>query len=106
MAWILYGTTGAALESAARVDFILQILAQIRGVNEAMARAEAAQRGFLLYGEDRFIRERDREMASARAHAERIGRIATTEPRQQGRARELAALVDERFARMKANVVE
>jgi signal transduction histidine kinase/CheY-like chemotaxis protein/CHASE3 domain sensor protein/HPt (histidine-containing phosphotransfer) domain-containing protein len=106
MAWALYGTTGAAMESAARVDLILRILAEIGGANEALARAEAAQRGYLLYNEERFIRERDREIALAREHAGRIGEIATMDPRQQGRARELVALLDERYQRMKANVLE
>src|SRR3954470_24200646 len=66
MAWALYGTTGAATQTAARVDFILEILAQLDGVNESMARAEAAQRGYLLYNEERFVIDRDHEIASAR----------------------------------------
>src|SRR5690242_12169609 len=105
MAWALYGTTGAATQTAGRVDFILEVLAQLDGVNESMARAESAQRGYLLYNEQRFVIERDREIAGAHDHAERIGTLVV-DPKQQGRARELAALIDERFARMKANVAE
>ena len=105
MAWALYGTTGAATQTAGRVDFILEILSQLDGVKNSMARAESAQRGYLLYNEQRFRLERDREIGMARAHAERIGALVV-DPRQQGRVRELAALIDERFARMKANVIE
>src|SRR4051812_21107369 len=105
MAWALYGTTGAATETARRVDFILEVLAQLDGVNESMARAESSQRGYLLYNEARFVSERDREIAAAREHAERIASLAI-DPRQQGRARELSALIVERYARMKANVIE
>jgi two-component system, NarL family, sensor histidine kinase EvgS len=104
MAWALYGTTGEVTRSAARVDLTLQLLAQISGVDESLARAEAAQRGFLLYGEDRFLSERDNSIDEARFHARRIATLAVDNPPQQGRAREVLALLDERLARMKANV--
>jgi len=105
MAWALYGTTGAATETAARVDFILEILSQLDGVTNSIARAESEQRGYLLYNEQRFVIERDRRIGAARAHAQRIAALVV-EPAQQERARELAALIEERFARMKANVIE
>jgi len=106
MAWALYGTTGNALRSAARVDSTLQVLAQIGGVSEAIARSEAAQRGFLLYNEQRFLVERDREMESARVHARRVLAYVADNPAQQGRVRELIALIDERLDRMNHNIEE
>ncbi|HET9653608.1 MAG TPA: ATP-binding protein, partial [Usitatibacter sp.] len=81
-------------------------LAQISGVSESLARAEAAHRGFLLYGEERFLAERDREIGEARLHAARVAELTTDSPRQQGRVREVTALLDERLARMKQNVEE
>ncbi|MGE5094364.1 MAG: ATP-binding protein [Betaproteobacteria bacterium] len=106
MAWALYGTTGEAMRSASRVDVTLQVLAQISGVSESLARAEAAQRGFLLYGEERFLAERDREIAEAREHAQRVAALTKDSAVQQGRVRETVALLDERLVRMKANVEE
>jgi signal transduction histidine kinase/CheY-like chemotaxis protein/CHASE3 domain sensor protein/HPt (histidine-containing phosphotransfer) domain-containing protein len=106
MAWVLYGTTGAATQSAARVDLILEVLSQIDGMTSAMARAEAAQRGYLIYGEQRFLGERDRELEAARQHTRRIAALADHDPRQRGRAMELLALIDERAARMSANIEE
>ena len=106
MAWALYGTTGEATKSAARVDLTLQVLAQISGVSESIARAEAAQRGYLFYGEARFLGERDAEIAAARAYTQRLVALGADEPRLQGRAHEMLALIDERLTRMKANVDE
>jgi signal transduction histidine kinase/DNA-binding response OmpR family regulator len=106
MAWALYGTTGQAAKSASRIDHTLQVLAQISGVDKSIARAEAAQRGYLLYREDRFLQERDREIAAARDATSRIAALGADDPVQQGRARELQALIDERLERMKRNVEE
>ena len=59
----LYQVTTDALESAARVGRATQVLRHIGGVNAGLGRAEAAQRGFILYGDAALLDERDRQMA-------------------------------------------
>ena len=65
MGWALYTATGQSQESARRVALTLQSLQRIGAVGESVARAEAAQRGFLLTGDAGFAAERERAIAQA-----------------------------------------
>jgi signal transduction histidine kinase/CheY-like chemotaxis protein/CHASE3 domain sensor protein/HPt (histidine-containing phosphotransfer) domain-containing protein len=101
MGWALYGTTSRAIDAANDVDHTLQVLARIGGVIESHSRAESAQRGYLLYGEQRFVEERDAEMNNARLNAQAVGALSAGSPLQRERARAVVTLIEERFARMK-----
>ena len=103
MGWGLDEVTQSARASASAVDHTLQVLREITGVEASVARAESAQRGYLLYGQDSFLDERDREMANARVHAGAVASLSAGNPSQQEKVKALSTLLDERLARMRAN---
>ncbi|MGE5097530.1 MAG: ATP-binding protein [Betaproteobacteria bacterium] len=102
MGWALYRVTGDAMQASARVDHTMQALQQIAGVNGSLARAESAQRGYLLYSQQDLLRERDAELRRAHGHANGVLSLTVEDAAQQQRARELAQLLDRRAALMNA----
>ena len=102
MGWALYHTTTNMREAATRVSQSLNVLENLSGVKANMARAESAQRGLLLYREDRFRRERDEALAEARVDVADLTALAAT-PIARERAARLRELVAEREAIMEEN---
>jgi signal transduction histidine kinase/CHASE3 domain sensor protein/HPt (histidine-containing phosphotransfer) domain-containing protein/ActR/RegA family two-component response regulator len=101
MGWALYDATVRTRDSAFWVDHTLQALQKITGINESVARAEAAQRGFLLNGQERFLAERDATLSRARQEMADLLKLVQDNPAQQARIRELEPLVAERVAVMR-----
>jgi CHASE3 domain sensor protein len=84
MGWTLYSATVETRESAQRVERSLQSLQRIGMAGESIARAEAAQRGYLLTGDEAFAA--DRERAIAQVHTD-IGNLAGLDLDSAGRAK-------------------
>jgi PAS domain S-box-containing protein len=101
MGWALYDATVRMRDSASSVDHTLEVQQEITGINEAFARAEAAQRGYLLNRQDRFIRERDAAVLRVRQNMNRLLKLEEDNPSQLARIRELEPLLDERMEIMR-----
>ena len=67
MGWTLYSATVETRESGRRVERSLQSLQAIGMASESISRAEAAQRGFLLTGDEGFATERERAIVQVQA---------------------------------------
>jgi signal transduction histidine kinase/CHASE3 domain sensor protein/DNA-binding NarL/FixJ family response regulator len=84
------------------VDHTLRVLALASGVGDALGRAEAANRGFVLSGDGEYLPERDAALAAAARRLEELERLTADNPAQQQRVRRLEALQRERSALMSA----
>ena len=94
MGWMLYASTARLRESAQRVDHTLEVLQEIATFTTGLARAEAGQRGYLLYLEERFLAERDAAIAGAQEDLDSLRKLTAGNPEQMARVAELR----ERFA--------
>jgi signal transduction histidine kinase/CheY-like chemotaxis protein/CHASE3 domain sensor protein/HPt (histidine-containing phosphotransfer) domain-containing protein len=102
MGWGLYSAAVHSNDAARSVDHTLGVLGRVAEVNDAFSRAESAHRGYLLYGEDRFLEERNRALTKAREDLERFRRLTVDNPAQQRRTREFEELITQRAALMDA----
>jgi signal transduction histidine kinase/CheY-like chemotaxis protein/HPt (histidine-containing phosphotransfer) domain-containing protein len=103
LAGLVYKTTQQAAESAWSVAHTVEVLGHISGVENAVAHADAAQRGFMLFAEDEFAAKRDAALADARARADVIRDLTRDNCMQQARSRDLAMLLERRGERMRLN---
>ena len=102
MGWTLYQATEGARRDGLAVDGALEALQHIGAVNESLSRAEAAQRGFLMVADERYIAERDQAFDALALAIAALKRIAHSPVVQQGIA-PLEALVVERREIMRGN---
>ncbi len=70
--WSVYSMTASTQQSAQRVTRTLQVIDAITGIDALVSRAESAQRGFLLYGDDRYVRDREAALRQLRADLARV----------------------------------
>ena len=102
LGWTLYDATVAARNAASEVDQTLQALQDIGAIDEAVSRAESAQRGFLISADDRFTAERDNAFASLAKHVAALKRHSTLVS-LTGKIHSLEALISDRIAIMREN---
>ena len=100
MGWMLYATTTGMHETGKRVDHTLEVVNGLSNITQAVARAESAQRGYLLYGDERFVAERDRALAEAGQELAHVRARIADNPAQAARAVELERLLSQRKALM------
>jgi two-component system, NarL family, sensor histidine kinase EvgS len=100
MGWALSVTVARMSESAHLVAHALEVVRTIGEVNEALGRAESAQRGFLLSENATFLVERDEALAAGRARIQRIRDLTSDNPAQQERIDQVDKLFAERVVIM------
>jgi two-component system, NarL family, sensor histidine kinase EvgS len=96
MGWTLYDATVTTRDASLRVDRTLEALQDVSRINEAVSRADAAQRGFFLTFEDFYLAGRDRALAAAALHADSLARRFVDDPEQRTRVADLKQLLAER----------
>jgi signal transduction histidine kinase/DNA-binding response OmpR family regulator/CHASE3 domain sensor protein len=101
MGWLLYVTTAGMRDSGRRTDLAFQILQALSNFNDNLARSESAHRGYLLYGEDRFIGERDRALDDAAREIGRARALTIDAPPQNGQVAKIEELFATRAGRMR-----
>jgi signal transduction histidine kinase/CHASE3 domain sensor protein/DNA-binding NarL/FixJ family response regulator len=89
MGWLLYGAANDSREAARGVDHTLDALGRLGEISESLGRAESAHRGYLLYGKELLLGERDRALKQAGYALERIREARTDNAAQ---LRRIAAL--------------
>ena len=102
MGWGLYVTTRHLRDSSAWVDHTFEVIAKVSGINEAVARAESAQRGFLLGGQESHVAERDAAHERSLRDLDSLLALVADNPAYVERAKQLVPLLDERMRLMKA----
>jgi signal transduction histidine kinase/CHASE3 domain sensor protein/HPt (histidine-containing phosphotransfer) domain-containing protein/ActR/RegA family two-component response regulator len=100
MGWALYNAAAQSRESSAWVDHTLKVLRQISQLNDEFSRAEAAQRGVMLYGDNLSAHERDTMLAAAASDIANLKALTADNPAQQPRIQALEGLIEQRRAMM------
>jgi signal transduction histidine kinase/CHASE3 domain sensor protein/DNA-binding response OmpR family regulator len=103
MGWSLYDAGTRARASAAWVSHTFEVLADVGEVTDLMARAESAQRGFLLSMQDRFLAQRDEYAKQLMAATDRLHARLGDSPAQQQHVAAARPLLIERLERMREN---
>jgi two-component system, NarL family, sensor histidine kinase EvgS len=103
MGWTLYDAGERARASNQRVSQTFEVLSDVGHVSELLARADSAQRGYLLSMEERFLAQRDEHWAQLRAVVDRLLLRVADDPGQRARVAALKPLVLEGIGRMREN---
>jgi signal transduction histidine kinase/CheY-like chemotaxis protein/CHASE3 domain sensor protein/HPt (histidine-containing phosphotransfer) domain-containing protein len=104
MGYTLYVATDQASKSTALVNDTLDVLQGIARIGESVSRAEAAQRGYLLTGTERFLTDRDKALADLSREAQKVRFLTRDASEQQARISALEGLIAERVAIMHRSV--
>jgi two-component system, NarL family, sensor histidine kinase EvgS len=94
----LVHATFEARSAASWVAHTQQVLRSVSDAREAHAHIEAAQRGYLLTGSDRYLGERERRSNELQAAVALLEQLTSDNAAQQAKSRQLANLVGERLA--------
>ena len=103
MGWILYDAATRATVSSAWVAHTHEILQSLGNINAELARAESAQRGYLLSASDRYLSERDQALGKLTENVTRVATLTSDNAVQQGRVPKLEEFITERIALMQEN---
>jgi len=103
MGWTLHVVIERQDESMRTVARTFQVLESISETGEAISRAEAAQRGFLLSATEDFAIQRAQALASATRFIERVKALTADNALQQERSARLSELIVQRRAMMEQN---
>ncbi|GIL40393.1 sensor histidine kinase [Roseiterribacter gracilis] len=98
--WFAYGGVRASLASRALVEHTLEVQVAIGELRSAVQRAESAQRGQLLTGEDRYGEPYRDARQSAQAAHDRLRLLTVDNPKQQAALDRLQPLMTAKFAEM------
>jgi len=98
----LYHASRQREASTEWVDHTFRVLALATGVNESLGRAEAANRGFVLFGEESYLPERDVALAVVEQRLDELRKLTKDNPGQQARMERLVTMQRERAALMRA----
>jgi CheY-like chemotaxis protein/nitrogen-specific signal transduction histidine kinase/CHASE3 domain sensor protein/HPt (histidine-containing phosphotransfer) domain-containing protein len=101
LGWLTYNASLRETESSRWVSHSLEVIQAIKEGDEQLARADAAQLGYLLTGEDIYLGERDHALAEERAAASAIKKLTTDNKIQQARVSQLESLMAERISIMR-----
>ena len=103
MSWTLFDATRKAVESTQWVSHTQEVLAAIADIDKGLSRAESAQRGYLLTGNDAFLSERDEALTGVKDAVASIKGLVSDSPVQGGRIHRLEELLAARIAIMQEN---
>jgi PAS domain S-box-containing protein len=106
MAWALYTAAADSKQSAHSVDHTLDALGHIAEINDSLSRALSSHRGYLLFGQDRFLAQRDESMARAYDEIARVRALTVDNPSQQARLAALEDRVEKRRTLMESSAAE
>jgi two-component system sensor histidine kinase EvgS len=103
MCLALYQATVVARQSTIRQGRTVQVLVEVSGLAEAFSNARAAQRGFLLAGQNHYLETRDNDLAEAGRRLATINSLTEEDPAQKKRLNEVATLLAGRAALMRVD---
>ena len=106
LGWGMYHASHNTEVSTRWVDHTFEALALATGVNEALGRAEAANRGYLLYGQQDYLPDRQTALAQAERQLGELRLLTQDNPAQQKRVGHLGELLQERAALMRETEAE
>jgi signal transduction histidine kinase/CheY-like chemotaxis protein/HPt (histidine-containing phosphotransfer) domain-containing protein len=98
--WLTYSASLRGTEASRWVNHTLEVIQAIKEGNEQLSRAESAQRGYLLSGEDTYLKERDQALVEESAATSAIRRLTTDNKVQQARVSQLDLLIAARISLM------
>jgi len=103
LGWVLYDSSVKAELSTRWVTHTLQVLRTMDRVTDHLSRAELAQRGYLLTGDDGFLRERDHHLRNVDGDILSIKTLTVDSAEQQRRIAQVVDLLAARVSLMQDN---
>jgi len=100
LGWLTYSASLRGTESSRWVSHSLEVIQAVKEGDEQLARADAAQRGYLLTREAIYLKERDQALLEERAAADAIKRLTTDNNVKQARVSQLESLMATRISIM------
>jgi signal transduction histidine kinase/FixJ family two-component response regulator len=98
---LLYRVNIRSLDSTRWVSHTLHSIQLISAINDQIARAESAYRGYVIAPTDDFLSDRDHAIAEAGVAVRDFKELTSDSPDQQGRTARLEELLAARFAMMR-----
>ena len=96
-AWVSYQNTRRLVENDGRVDHTHRVLIQLESLLTALLDAETGQRGYLLTGEDRYLKYYETAPVRIQKQLEGLKELLADNPRQEERLADLRRRIDSRF---------
>ena len=103
LGWLTYSASLRGTESSRWVSHSLEVIQAIKEGDEELSRAESAQRGYLLTGEDTYLKERDQALGEESNASSAIRRLTTDNKVEQARVSQLEELIAARISIMHEN---
>lgn len=104
LAWLLAGASAETRENFRWVTHSGDVIASMRTALIDLREAESGQRGFVLTGNDIFIGTFEQHISDGRRALKRVVGMTTDNPVQNGRARELLRLMDQRVGGLRTTL--
>jgi signal transduction histidine kinase/CheY-like chemotaxis protein/HPt (histidine-containing phosphotransfer) domain-containing protein len=101
--WTLYDASSDEMGSSQLISHTQDVLLGLAEINEALSRAEAAQRGFLVSGNEVFVAERAAAIDAARKMIERVRALTLDNPLQQNQVLQIEKQLTIPLAVMREN---
>jgi methyl-accepting chemotaxis protein len=95
-----YRAMALSTETRRAVEHTYQVLGALGDVQTALAQTESWQRGYLITGQDDFLRRYQSAAGDVDGSLKRLAELTVDNPRQQQRIEAMRAAVDEKVARM------
>ncbi|HSV69410.1 MAG TPA: ATP-binding protein [Methylibium sp.] len=97
VAWALHDATSQSARSAHWVGHTHEVLRAVSDVRQSVSRLDAAQRGYLISGDARFVDDREAAVADAREAALRVATLTADHPDQQARIAAIRGVIEQRI---------
>ncbi len=96
--WLSYLTTTKLIATEHQVSHTHQVIATLEGGLAILTDAETAQRGYLLTGDEQFLRDSRQAQSQIDGWLESLRQLTADDPEQQQRLDKLGPLISQRLA--------
>ena len=96
--WLSYRTTSNLVATEKGVAHTYEVIAALEAGLAILTDAETAQRGYLLTGEEQFLKDSQKAQAEVKTWLEQLHGLITDNPEQQWRLNKLEPLIPQRLA--------
>src|ERR1700680_2122803 len=101
---LLYLNGRSFIETSEWVSHTHEVLAELEATLSAIAEAQTATRGYIITGQEAFLKPYQAAVPEVRAHLDRLQSLTSDNPRQQGRLAMLERAVAEKLDSLQQNI--
>ncbi len=99
-AWVVWSNTRSLLDQTARVEHTREVIGEIEATFSTLKDAETDQRGYLLTGDESYLRPYEAALPAMQAHLDRLQALTADNPAQQKRLVEFEGQVRAKLAEL------